>query len=164
MLRRSMPWATAHAQTTYPTKPIKLIVGYPPGGSNDIVARIVAPALGTLLGQQVLVENKPGASGTMGAAQVAKSPADGYTLLLSSASPLVIAPHLLAKSPFDVNQDFIAINSVGLTPEAIAVGPSLPVKNFQELLELAKKQDVTISSSGFTTPLLDRRLKRCSPI
>ncbi len=141
-------WATAHAQTTYPTKPIKLIVGYPPGGSNDIVARIVAPALGTLLGQQVLVENKPGASGTMGAAQVAKSPADGYTLLLSSASPLVIAPHLLAKSPFDVNQDFIAINSVGLTPEAIAVGPSLPVKNFQELLELAKKQDVTISSSG----------------
>lgn len=141
-------WGTAHAQATYPTKPIKLIVGYPPGGSNDIVARIVAPALGTILGQQVLVENKPGANGTMGAAQVAKSPADGYTLLLSSASPLVIAPHLLGKSPFDVNQEFIAINTVGLTPEAIAVGPSLPVKNFQELLELAKKQDVTISSSG----------------
>ncbi len=141
-------WATAHAQTAYPTKPIKLIVGYPPGGSNDIVARIVAPALGTILGQQVLVENKPGANGTMGAAQVAKSPADGYTLLLSSASPLVIAPHLLGKLPFDVNQDFIAVNTVGLTPEAIAVGPSLPVKNFQELLELSKKQDVTISSSG----------------
>lgn len=141
-------WGTAHAQTAYPTKPIKLVVGYPPGGSNDIVARIVAPALGTILGQQVLVENKPGANGTMGAAQVSKSPADGYTLLLSSASPLVIAPHLLGKSPFDVNQDFIAINTVGLTPEAIAVGPSLPVKNFQELLELAKKQDVTISSSG----------------
>lgn len=147
-LSTSALWGTAHAQPAYPTKPIKLVVGYPPGGSNDIVARIVAPALGAILGQQVLVENKPGANGTMGAAQVSKSPADGYTLLLSSASPLVIAPHLLSKSPFDVNQDFIAINTVGLTPEAIAVGPSLSVKNFQELLELAKKQDVTISSSG----------------
>lgn len=140
--------APAQAQASYPAKPIKLIVGYPPGGSNDIVARIIAPSLGSILGQQVLVENKPGASGTMGASQVAKSPADGYTLMLSSASPLVIAPHLLGKLPFNVNQDFAAINTVGLTPEAIAVGPSLPVKSFRELLDLSKKQEITISSSG----------------
>lgn len=141
-------WAPAQAQTAYPHKPIKLIVGFPPGGSNDIVARIIAPSLGSILGQQVLVENKPGASGTMGASQVAKSPADGYTLMLSSASPLVIAPHLLGKMPFNVNQDFAAVGSVGQTPEAIAVGPGLPVKNFRELLELSKKQEITISSSG----------------
>jgi len=140
--------APAQAEPVYPSKPVKLIVGFPPGGSNDIVARIIAPRLGSLLGQQVLVENKPGASGTMAASQVAKSPADGYTLMLSSASPLVIAPHLLAKMPFNVNHDFAAIGTVGLTPEAIAVGPSLPVKSFRELLELAKKQEVTISSSG----------------
>ena len=140
--------APAQAQASYPAKPIKLIVGYPRGGSNDIVARIIAPSLGSILGQQVLVENKPGASGTMGASQVAKSPADGYTLMLSSASPLVIAPHLLGKLPFNVNQDFAAINTVGLTPEAIAVGPSLPVKSFRELLDLSKKQEITISSSG----------------
>ncbi len=141
-------WSPAHAQGTYPVKPIKLVVGFPPGGSNDIVARIVAPALGQILGQQVVVENRPGASGTTGAAQVAQAPADGYTLMLSSASPLVIAPHMLAKMPFDVNRDFAAINTVGLTPEAIAVNPSLPVKNFRELIELAKKQDLTVSSSG----------------
>lgn len=123
-------------------------MGFPPGGSNDIVARIIAPSLGTILGQQVLVENKPGASGTMGASQIAKSPADGYTLMLSSASPLVIAPHLLGKMPFNVNQDFAAVGTVGQTPEAIAVGPSLPVKNLRELLELSKKQEITISSSG----------------
>lgn len=141
-------WAPAQAQTAYPNKPIKLLVGFPPGGSNDIVARIIAPSLSSILGQQVLVENKPGASGTMGASQVAKSPADGYTLMLSSASPLVIAPHLLGKMPFNVNQDFAAVGTVGQTPEAIAVGPSLPVKNFRELLELSKKQEITISSSG----------------
>lgn len=141
-------WSPVHAQPAYPSKPIKLLVGFPPGGSNDIVARIIAPSLGQLLGQQVVVENKPGANGTMGASQAAKSPADGYTLMLSSASPLVTAPHLLAKMPFNVNQDFAAINTVGLTPEAIAVGPSLSVKSFRELLELAKQQEVTISSSG----------------
>lgn len=141
-------WTPAQAQTSYPSKPIKLLVGFPPGGSNDIVARIIAPSLGTILGQQVVVENKPGASGTMGAGQVAKSPADGYTLMLSSASPLVIAPHLLGKMPFNVNQDFVAVGTVGQTPEAIAVGTSLPVKNFRELLELSKKQEITIASSG----------------
>ena len=136
------------AQATYPNKPIRLVIGYPPGGSNDIVARIVTPLMGEILGQQLVVENRPGANGTMGAASVAKSSADGYTLLLTSASPLVIAPHLMPKRPFDVMRDFQPVGLVGLTPEAIAVGPSLPVKSFQEMLELARRQDITIASSG----------------
>ncbi|CAM3724974.1 tripartite tricarboxylate transporter substrate binding protein [Polaromonas hydrogenivorans] len=138
----------AWAQKNYPSKPVKLVVGFPPGGSNDIVARIITPALSEILGAQVIVDNRAGASGILAAGQVAKSVPDGYTLMLSSASPLVIAPHTLGKLPFDVNRDFLAINTVGLTPEAVAVGPNTSVKSFKELIELSKTQDVTISSSG----------------
>lgn len=132
----------------YPNRPIRLVVGYPPGGSNDIVARIVAPKLAAALGTQVIVDNRAGASGTIGADHVAKSPPDGYTLLVSSASPIVIAPHTLPKAPFDVTRDFQAINTVGSMPEAIAVGPAVPVRSLRELIELSKTRDVTLSSSG----------------
>lgn len=138
----------AWAQKNYPSKPVKLVVGFPPGGSNDIVARIITPALSEILGTQVIVDNRAGASGILAAGMVAKSAPDGYTLMLSSASPLVIAPHTLGKLPFDVNRDFLAINTVGLTPEAIAVSPNTSVKSFKDLIELSKTQDVTISSSG----------------
>jgi tripartite-type tricarboxylate transporter receptor subunit TctC len=139
--------ASAFAQD-YPTKPIKIVVGFPPGGSNDIVARIVAPKLGEILGQPVVVENKPGANATIGTDFVAKSAPDGYTLLLASASPLVITPHTFAKIPYDTLKDFAGITTVGVTPEAIAVNPSVPVKNLKELVELARTRDVTLSSSG----------------
>jgi len=132
----------------YPNRPIRLVVGYPPGGSNDIVARIVAPRLATALGTQVIVDNRAGASGTIGADHVAKAAPDGYTLLVSSASPIVIAPHTLSKAPFDVTRDFQAINTVGSMPEAIAVGPGVPVRSLRELIELSKTKDVTLSSSG----------------
>jgi tripartite-type tricarboxylate transporter receptor subunit TctC len=138
---------TAQAQD-YPTKTIKLVVGYPPGGSNDIVARIIAPKLGELLGATVIVENRAGASGTIGADFVAKAPADGYTLLAASASPVVITPHTLASSPFNVITDFIPVNTVGITPEAIAVGPKLPVTSLKELLTVSRGKQVTLSSSG----------------
>ncbi len=132
----------------FPNKPIKLVVGYPPGGSNDIVARIVAPRLGEELGTTVVVENKAGVSGAIGADFVAKSAADGYTLLLASASPVVITPHTIPKVPFNTLTDFTAINTVGLTPEAIAVSPSLGVKDLKELLALARTRQVSLSSSG----------------
>jgi tripartite-type tricarboxylate transporter receptor subunit TctC len=132
----------------FPNKPIRLIVGYPPGGSNDIVARIIAPRLGEELGTTVVVENKAGVSGAIGADFVAKSAADGYTLLLASASPVVITPHTIPKVPFNTLTDFTAINTVGLTPEAIAVSPSLGVKSLKELLALARTRQVTLSSSG----------------
>jgi tripartite-type tricarboxylate transporter receptor subunit TctC len=132
----------------YPSRPIRLIVGYTPGGSNDIVARIIAAPLGEALGTPVIVENRPGASGALGADHVAKSAPDGYTLLAASASPVVITPHTLSKVPFDTLTDFAPINTVGLTPEAIAIGPRLKVKTLRELLDLAKTQDVSLSSSG----------------
>jgi tripartite-type tricarboxylate transporter receptor subunit TctC len=129
-------------------KPIRMIVGYPPGGSNDIVARIVAPKLAEALGATVVVENKAGVSGAIGADFVAKAAPDGYTLLLASASPVVITPHTIPKIPFNTLTDFTPINTVGLTPEAIAVAPSLGVKTLKELLTLAQTKQVSLASSG----------------
>jgi tripartite-type tricarboxylate transporter receptor subunit TctC len=141
--------AASFAQSSYAAgKTIKLVVGYTAGGSNDIIARIVAPRLGEVLGATVVVENKPGASGAIGADYVAKSQPDGLTLLAASASPVVITPHTLQKVAFNTLTDFAPINTIGLTPEAIAVGPKLKVKNLKELLDLAKIQEVSLSSSG----------------
>jgi tripartite-type tricarboxylate transporter receptor subunit TctC len=132
----------------FPSHPIKLVVGYPPGGSNDIVARIIAPRLGEALNTQVIVENKAGVSGVIGADFVAKAAPDGYTLLAASASPVVITPHTIAKIPFNTLTDFAPINTVGLTPEAIAVRPALGVASLKELLALARTRQVSLSSSG----------------
>jgi tripartite-type tricarboxylate transporter receptor subunit TctC len=132
----------------FPAKPIRLIVGYTPGGSNDIVARIIAPRLSEVLNTPVVVENRPGASGALGADYVAKAAPDGYTLLAASASPVVITPHTLPKIPFNTLTDFTPINTVGLTPEAIAVGPKLKVTSLKQLLELARTQNVSLASSG----------------
>jgi tripartite-type tricarboxylate transporter receptor subunit TctC len=136
------------AAQDYPNRPIKLVVGYPPGGSNDIVARIIAPRLGEALGTTVVVENRAGVSGVIGADFVAKSAADGYTLLAASASPVVITPHTIAKIPFNTLTDFTPINTVGLTPEAIAVAPQLGVNSLKELLDLSRTRPISLSSSG----------------
>lgn len=132
----------------YPSRPINLIVGFPPGGSNDIVARILAPRLGEALGQPVVVVNKPGSNALIGTDFVAKAPPDGYTITLASASPLVIAPATYAKLPFDPIKDLQGITTVAATPELVAVHPSTPAKDLAELVALAKTKDVTISSSG----------------
>lgn len=146
------PWlstAPVLASDAYPSKPIRLVVGYPPGGSNDIAARIIAPELSQLLGVTVVVENKAGASGVIGADHVAKAEPDGYTLLLSSMSPVILAPQTMKQPPFDATKDFAAVNMMALTPEAIAVGPKRQdIKTLPELLDLAKKERVTLSSSG----------------
>ncbi|HXD03521.1 MAG TPA: tripartite tricarboxylate transporter substrate binding protein, partial [Novosphingobium sp.] len=136
------------AAQEFPSKPIRLVVGYPPGGSNDIVARIIAPRLGEALNTTVVVENKAGVSGVIGADYVAKAAPDGYTLLAASASPVVITPHTIAKIPFNTLTDFTPINTVGLTPEAIAVNPGLGVNSLKELLALSHTRQVTLSSSG----------------
>src|SRR5690606_32829837 len=135
------------ASQTFPNNPITLVVGYPPGGSNDIVARIIAPALGQALNTTIVVENRAGAGGTIGAGHVASAKPDGYTVLLSSASPVVLSPQTLPVS-FDPRKDLAPINTVGMTPEAIATGPALKVKTLQELLDRAAKEEVTLSSSG----------------
>lgn len=128
-------------------RPINLIVGFPPGGSNDIAARIIAPHLSQQLGVPVLVVNKPGANAVLGADFVARAPADGNTLLVVSASPLVIIPHT-GKVPYDTLKDFAGIITLGATPEVIAVNPALPIKDLRELMELARTRSVTVGSPG----------------
>lgn len=132
----------------YPNKPIRLILGYPPGGSTDATARVIGPRLSEILGEPVVIENKGGAGGTIASDFVAKAAPDGYTLLLNTSSPIVIAPHTYQKLSHDTLKDLAPITTVGVTPEALCVHPSVPAKNLKELVQFAQKQDVTISSSG----------------
>ena len=131
--------ALAFAQD-YPSKPIRLIIGFPPGGSNDIVARQLAPRLSDALATQVVVENRPGANATIATELVARSAPDGYTLTLASASPLAISPHTYSKIGYDTLRDFAGITTVAMTPELVAVHPTLPVRSLKELVALARAQ------------------------
>lgn len=145
-------------------RPIQLIVGFPPGGSNDTAARIIAPHLSQQLGVPVLVVNKPGANAVLGADFVARAPADGNTLLVVSASPLVIIPHT-GKVPYDTLKDFAGVITLGATPEVIAVNPALPIKDLRELMELARTRSVTVGSpgSGGMPHLVIELMKSTSP-
>jgi tripartite-type tricarboxylate transporter receptor subunit TctC len=128
------------AQASYPDRPIKLIVGFAPGGSTDIVARIVAQRLGERLGQSVNVDNKAGAGGTIGADLTAKSPADGYTLTLGTTSTHAIAAGAYAKLPYDPVADFTQISLVAITPYLLVVNPQVKANNLAEFVALAKGQ------------------------
>ncbi len=143
------PAGEARAQA-YPNKPVRMIVGFPPGGSNDIVARIVAPKLGELMGAQVIVENRAGANATIATEFVAKSAPDGYTLLLGSTSALVISPYTYSKLAYDTVRDFAPVTTLAMTPEAIAVHPALPVRDLKTLIALAKQHPgkLDFASSG----------------
>ncbi len=136
----------------YPSKPIRLIVGFPPGGSNDIVARNLAPKLGELLNTQVIVENRAGANATIAAEFVTKSAPDGHTLFLGSTSSLVISPHTYSKMAYETLRDFAPVSTVAMTPEAIAIHPALPARDLKSLVALAKanpgKLDFASSGSG----------------
>jgi tripartite-type tricarboxylate transporter receptor subunit TctC len=139
----------AHAAQGYPGRPVRMIVPYSAGGATDIVMRIVAHRLPEILGQQVVVDNRPGAGGLIGTDTVAKSSPDGYTLLATS-TPHVILPHLHKKIPFDALQDFAPIMQFGDQPYALTVHPSLGVSSVKELIALAQKQpgDINYASSG----------------
>ena len=125
---------------TYPSKTIRLIVPYAPGGTSDILARQIGPKLTDAWGQPVIVENKPGANGNVGADFVAKSPADGYTLLLTDVGGLMISASVYPKLPFDPSKDFSPIVMVSYSPHVLAVHPSVPVKSVKELIDMAKTQ------------------------
>ena len=128
----------AHAQTdAYPVKPVRVIVGQAPGGATDIVGRMVAAKMTEVIGQTVLVENRTGAAGSIAAAIVAKSPPDGYTILLVSSS-YAINPSLYAKLPYDPQKDLAPITLLAEAPFVLVVHPSMPVKNVRELIALAK--------------------------
>lgn len=132
----------------YPSKTIRMVVGFPPGGSNDVVARILAPKLAELLGAPVIVENKPGANATIGTNFVAKAPPDGYIITLGSLSPLVLSLYTYPQIPYNTQKDLTPITTVAMTPEIVAVHPSVPAKNLKELVELSRAKEVTLSSSG----------------
>lgn len=129
--------APAMAQT-YPTKPIRFIVPFAPGGSTDLVARLLAQRLPERLGQTVIVDNRGGAGGVIGAELAARAPADGYTIVLGSPGPLTINPNLLAKMPYDTLRDFSPISLATISPFILVVHPSLPVKSVRDLVALAK--------------------------
>jgi tripartite-type tricarboxylate transporter receptor subunit TctC len=132
-------FSAAQAQS-YPSKPIRVIVPYAPGGTSDILARQIGPKLSESWGQPVIVENKTGANGNVGADFVAKSAPDGYTLLLTDLGGLVISASVYPKLPFDPAKDFAPVVMVSYSPHVLAVHPSVPVKNVKELIELAKAQ------------------------
>ena len=145
--------SAANAQT-YPSKPIHLIVPFPPGGPTDIVGRLVAQKISEGVGQPVVVENRAGAGGTVGSIAAAKSPPDGYTLLYGSTSTLAIAPSLYRNLPYDPRKSFAPISLVSRGPILVAVNAQVPARTLKEFIDLAKKQPgkLSYSSAGSGTP------------
>src|SRR5688572_21952000 len=132
--------AAGIAAAQYPSKPIRVIVPYPPGGTSDILARALGPGMQAALGQPWVVENKPGATGNVGADLVAKSPADGYTLLLADIGSLAIAPSVVPTLPYDPVRDFAPVVMVAYSPHLLVVHPSVTAKDPKELIALAKSK------------------------
>ena len=130
--------ASAQPYPSYPSKPVKLIVGYAPGGTPDVIARVIGQKLSTTLGQQFIVDNKPGAGGLVSTQTVAKSPPDGYTLLVADIGQLAISPFMFANPGFDLMKDFAPITLVAVTPLFIAVNPNLKLTTFKDFVAYAK--------------------------
>jgi tripartite-type tricarboxylate transporter receptor subunit TctC len=135
---------------SYPNRPIRLIVPFPPGGLNDVVARLVAQRLTENIGQTVIIENRGGATGTIGSAAVAKAAADGYTILSSGSTTAAVAPHLYASLPYDQAKDLVAIGRIGAVASIVLVHPSVPANSMSELLALlrAKPGAINFGSGG----------------
>ena len=134
----------------YPTKPIRMIIGFPAGGPIDIVARVMSPKLGEVLGQQVVVDNRGGANGLIGGEAVARSAPDGYTMMLISTGTVTISPHIYPKMPYDPLRDLVCVTLVTQTGELLVIHPSLPAKSVKELIALAKSRpgEISIASTG----------------
>ncbi|MDH5535056.1 MAG: tripartite tricarboxylate transporter substrate binding protein [Betaproteobacteria bacterium] len=140
--------APAEAQS-YPSRPIRMVVPFPPGGSLDLTMRVIGPKMTELIGQNVIIDSRPGADGNIGTEIVARSPADGYTVLIH-AVPLVVNPSLRRKLPFDVNKDFVPVSLLTASPLVLVVNPSVPAKSIKELLAIAKAHPgkLTYASAG----------------
>ncbi|MGZ6235488.1 MAG: Bug family tripartite tricarboxylate transporter substrate binding protein [Vulcanimicrobiaceae bacterium] len=140
----------AFAQQTYPTKSIRLIVPYPPGGGADAMGRVLAEALSARFAQQVVVDNRGGASTTIGADLVAKSPADGYTLFLATVTTLAVVPNVRSKLPYDFERDFSPVSTLARQPYVLAAHPSVPATNVKQLVAYlnANRGKVNYGSPG----------------
>ena len=143
----------AHAQS-YPSKPVRMIVPYPPGGGNDTFGRLFAAKLGERTGQPFLVENRPGAGTMIGTEAAAKSAPDGYTILLSSIATHALSPNLYSRVPYDPIKDFAPITLLGIAPTVLVINQELPAKSLQELISLAKSKPgaLAYASGGNGTP------------
>src|ERR1700741_2152811 len=154
LLLLSLSCFAAHA---WPAKPVRIVVAYPPGGGIDVLARQLADKLTAAWGQPVVVENRPGANTIVATDAVAKSAADGHTILTTTDATFSINPHLYAKLPFDTQRDFVPVTMLVLLQQLLVAHPSLPANSLQELISLAKAKPGSInyaSSAGGTQPHL----------
>ncbi len=149
----AVPLHAQPAASAYPTKSIRLIVPLAPGGGNDTIARLIGVKISPTLGQQVVIDNRPGAGGIIGVEIVTKAPADGYTLLLANAAVMSIVPHAQQKVPYDALKDFAPVSLIASAPLLVVVHPSLPVRTMKELTALAKARPAAINyaSNGVGT-------------
>lgn len=150
LLLAAVAFASAVAAQPYPSKPIKLLVPFTPGGSQDVIGRLLAAKVGEGLGQTIVVENRPGAGGLIATQEEARAPADGYTILLSTGAQMAIEPALNAKAGYDPNKDFVHVVHLADAPLVLLAVPSLPAANVKELIALskAKKGSVNTASTG----------------
>jgi len=152
----------ASAADAWPSKPLRIVVPYPPGGSSDIIARAISQPLSEALGQPVVIDNKAGANGNLGADLLAKAPADGYTLMLCDLGALAISPSLYPKLPFDPSKDLRSVSMLAYSPHLLVVHPSVQANTLKELVELSKKSDLNfaVTASGSTAHLAGIELQR----
>ena len=138
------------AASNYPERPIRLVVGFPPGGATDILSRILAQYVGDTIGQTVVVDNRGGATGTIAAAIVAKAPADGYTMMMVPSGPYTISPSVYRKLPYDAVRDFTGVSLLVWVTNVIVVPQASPAKTLQDLIRMAKEKpgQITFSSAG----------------
>lgn len=154
---------TQAADIKYPTRPVRMLVSYPPGGPSDLTARLAAPHLSEVLGQQFIIDNRGGAGGTLAVGLLTQAAPDGYTLLMSAGGEIVIAPNLRLKLPYDPTKDIIPISRVGSSQLALVVHPSVAAKSVKELVALAKAKPGSINfasaGSGSTAHLAGEQFK-----
>jgi tripartite-type tricarboxylate transporter receptor subunit TctC len=140
------------AQDPYPSKPIRMVVPFPPGGPTDVVARLIANKLTERWGQQVVVDNRAGAGGTIGAEQVARAAPDGYTLVMGSTANMAVNVTLYPKLSYDPVKDFTPVNLAAVTPNLFVVHPNFPAKNVAEFIALARQRPINYATGGTGTP------------
>ena len=155
---------SAHAADAWPSKPLRIVVPYPPGGSSDIIARAISQPLSEALKQSVIVENRAGANGNLGADLVAKAPGDGYTLLLCDVGALAISPSVYTKLAFDPSKDLRGVTMLAYSPHLLVVHPSVPANNLKELVALSRQKDLNfaVTATGSAPHLAGVALERAS--
>ncbi|MEJ0067745.1 MAG: tripartite tricarboxylate transporter substrate binding protein [Pseudomonadota bacterium] len=145
-----LPYGPAFCATDYPTKSVRLVVPFPPGGASDLAGRIMAQVLGKQLGATIFVDNRPGAGGTVGSEQAVRSPADGYTLLLMAAGPITVGPSIFPSYPFDVERDLAPVAIIATIPNIVTIHPSVPATDLAGFIAYARQHpdEIDYASSG----------------